>query len=267
MKFPSNLSMFCLWCLNFFSGRNFLYTTCIYVTSTVTNWNPFLFQCQTLNEEEIFEIQDRLSLFTLGWIHVSTCILSMASNCSLYFTCSFSLYASNFLKCWFHKNFEIFQWSYLFWVFISMPLFVSSKILHRLRLGVDVLYLYFWYPTGKKEKKKKRKKKKKKEAYSENDDCWKGQTLAWDQLVDYLTSVFLPLKPFLFFLWIFCWYLFWFFNHSVYYYFDLQTHPSQTCFMSSVDLHTHYSYQVTDGITWYMFPGFRCFSLSWRICW
>lgn len=24
----------------------------------------------------------------------------------------------------------------------------------------------------------------------------------------------------------------------------LQTHPSQTCFMSSVDLHTHYSYQV-----------------------
>ncbi|KZV33416.1 hypothetical protein F511_38633 [Dorcoceras hygrometricum] len=25
---------------------------------------------------------------------------------------------------------------------------------------------------------------------------------------------------------------------------DLQTHPTQTCFMSSVDLHTHYSYQV-----------------------
>ena len=24
-----------------------------------------------------------------------------------------------------------------------------------------------------------------------------------------------------------------------------QTHPSQTCFMSSVDLHTHYSYQVS----------------------
>lgn len=24
----------------------------------------------------------------------------------------------------------------------------------------------------------------------------------------------------------------------------LQTHPSQGCFMSSVDLHTHYSYQV-----------------------
>lgn len=28
-------------------------------------------QCQTLNEEEIFEVQDRLSLFPLGWIHVS----------------------------------------------------------------------------------------------------------------------------------------------------------------------------------------------------
>ncbi|KAK6930241.1 USP8 dimerization domain [Dillenia turbinata] len=26
--------------------------------------------------------------------------------------------------------------------------------------------------------------------------------------------------------------------------FTLQTHPSQTCFMSSIDLHTHYSYQV-----------------------
>lgn len=25
---------------------------------------------------------------------------------------------------------------------------------------------------------------------------------------------------------------------------DIQTHPTQTCFMSSVDLHTHYSYQV-----------------------
>lgn len=28
-------------------------------------------QCQTLNEEEIFEVQDKLSLFPLGWIHVS----------------------------------------------------------------------------------------------------------------------------------------------------------------------------------------------------
>lgn len=26
----------------------------------------------------------------------------------------------------------------------------------------------------------------------------------------------------------------------------IQTHPSQSCFMSSVDLHTHYSYQVTN---------------------
>lgn len=28
-------------------------------------------QCQTLNEEEIFDIQDKRSLFPLGWIHVS----------------------------------------------------------------------------------------------------------------------------------------------------------------------------------------------------
>jgi len=28
-------------------------------------------QCQTTNEEEIFEVQDKRSLFPLGWIHVS----------------------------------------------------------------------------------------------------------------------------------------------------------------------------------------------------
>jgi len=36
-------------------------------------------QCQTLNEEEIFEVQDRLSLFPLGWIHThptQTCFMS-----------------------------------------------------------------------------------------------------------------------------------------------------------------------------------------------
>ncbi|CAN6726566.1 unnamed protein product [Malus baccata var. baccata] len=35
--------------------------------------------CQTLNEEEIFEVQDRLSLFQLGWIHThpsQTCFMS-----------------------------------------------------------------------------------------------------------------------------------------------------------------------------------------------
>nr|XP_027192616.1 AMSH-like ubiquitin thioesterase 3 isoform X2 [Cicer arietinum] len=31
--------------------------------------------CQTLNEEEIFEVQDGLSLFPLGWIHLSTRLL------------------------------------------------------------------------------------------------------------------------------------------------------------------------------------------------
>lgn len=31
----------------------------------------FVNQCQTTNEEEIFEVQDKQSLFPLGWIHVS----------------------------------------------------------------------------------------------------------------------------------------------------------------------------------------------------
>ncbi|KMS94695.1 hypothetical protein BVRB_016200, partial [Beta vulgaris subsp. vulgaris] len=29
-----------------------------------------MLECQTLNEEENFEVQDRESLFPLGWIHV-----------------------------------------------------------------------------------------------------------------------------------------------------------------------------------------------------
>lgn len=41
----------------------------------------FIGQCQTLNEEEIFEVQDSLSLFPLGWIHVSA-PLSLAINYS-----------------------------------------------------------------------------------------------------------------------------------------------------------------------------------------
>jgi STAM-binding protein len=35
--------------------------------------------CQTINEEEMFEVQDRLSLFPLGWIHThptQTCFMS-----------------------------------------------------------------------------------------------------------------------------------------------------------------------------------------------
>ncbi|XP_028123304.1 long chain base biosynthesis protein 1-like [Camellia sinensis] len=30
--------------------------------------------CQTLNEEEIFEVQDKYSLFPFGWIHVSVTV-------------------------------------------------------------------------------------------------------------------------------------------------------------------------------------------------
>lgn len=32
--------------------------------------------------------------------------------------------------------------------------------------------------------------------------------------------------------------------NSKFFLFSFQTHPSQTCFLSSVDLHTQYSYQV-----------------------
>lgn len=38
-------------------------------------------------------------------------------------------------------------------------------------------------------------------------------------------------------------------NSSVFFISVFQTHPSQSCFMSSVDLHTQYSYQVTNIIT------------------
>ena len=34
-------------------------------------------------------------------------------------------------------------------------------------------------------------------------------------------------------------------NLMLFWYLFFQTHPTQTCFMSSVDLHTHYSYQVS----------------------
>lgn len=36
---------------------------------------------------------------------------------------------------------------------------------------------------------------------------------------------------------------------------NLQTHPTQSCFMSSIDVHTHYSYQV-DYIHYSSFPVF-----------
>lgn len=35
----------------------------------------------------------------------------------------------------------------------------------------------------------------------------------------------------------------------------LQTHPTQSCFMSSIDVHTHYSYQVEN---FFIFRLFNC---------
>lgn len=43
-------------------------------------WLFFLdFQCQALHEEEIYALQDELSLFPLGWIHVRTNISPLSS--------------------------------------------------------------------------------------------------------------------------------------------------------------------------------------------
>lgn len=46
------------------------YCFCYYFSLTVVECITFN-QCQTTNEEEIFEVQDKRSLFPLGWIHVS----------------------------------------------------------------------------------------------------------------------------------------------------------------------------------------------------
>lgn len=57
----------------------------------------FNVQCQTLNEEEIFEIQDKGSLFQLGWIHVSVLTDFLPSYCYLYcwFTCNLQFNFTN----------------------------------------------------------------------------------------------------------------------------------------------------------------------------
>jgi hypothetical protein len=43
-------------------------------------------QCQATNEEEIFEVQDKASLFTLGWIHVSSASQMVAVDCSSWYS-------------------------------------------------------------------------------------------------------------------------------------------------------------------------------------
>jgi STAM-binding protein len=54
-----------------FTGLFFV--TAINYTSTAVILNLYFlfYQCQTTNEEEIFDVQDKQSLFPLGWIHVS----------------------------------------------------------------------------------------------------------------------------------------------------------------------------------------------------
>lgn len=104
----------------------------------------FDLQCETLNEEDIFEVQDKRSLFPLGWIHVSGHIYSL------------------------------------------LP---------------DIKFAE-WYKVL----------------------------------------------------------VFWSFRHIIF-----QTHPSQSCFMSSVDLHTHYSYQVRLSIK-YCYSYFYFYLRKYLIC-
>lgn len=52
-----------------------------------TDFIILLEQCQTTHEEEIFEVQDKRSLFPLGWIHVSFQILCL-EELSHYEICS-----------------------------------------------------------------------------------------------------------------------------------------------------------------------------------
>ncbi|KAJ6868477.1 Associated molecule with the SH3 domain ofAM 1 isoform 3 [Populus alba x Populus x berolinensis] len=54
------------------------YCFCYYISLTVVECITFN-QCQTTNEEEIFEVQDKRSLFPLGWIHThptQSCFMS-----------------------------------------------------------------------------------------------------------------------------------------------------------------------------------------------
>ncbi|KAK8548531.1 hypothetical protein V6N12_061443 [Hibiscus sabdariffa] len=49
--------------------------------------------CSTLNEEEIFEVQDKLSLFPLGWIHVDIFLVAFCVS-------SFGLWMPESLANW-----------------------------------------------------------------------------------------------------------------------------------------------------------------------
>jgi STAM-binding protein len=40
--------------------------------------------CETENEEELFDIQDKHDLITLGWIHVSLIVITTLDNCNNY---------------------------------------------------------------------------------------------------------------------------------------------------------------------------------------
>lgn len=77
----------------------FIFQSAIFYILLAVLHNQCLYlQCQTLNEEEIFEVQDRLSLFPLGWIHVSDTVASFGISFCCSCSCSGNHYI-HFLIC------------------------------------------------------------------------------------------------------------------------------------------------------------------------
>ena len=53
-------------------GRSDVYhLVCLAKLVKTCTFDRILVQCETLNEEELFDIQEQRGLFQLGWIHVS----------------------------------------------------------------------------------------------------------------------------------------------------------------------------------------------------
>ena len=63
-------------CLFFFQNHGELIITHLLIPKQ----NGTADSCTTQNEEEIFDYQDQHDLITLGWIHVSLCVLGYGSH-------------------------------------------------------------------------------------------------------------------------------------------------------------------------------------------
>uniref|UniRef100_R7W3A6 MPN domain-containing protein n=1 Tax=Aegilops tauschii TaxID=37682 RepID=R7W3A6_AEGTA len=125
--------------------------------------------CEATNEEELFEVQDKGSLFTLGWIHPIRSMLPNCGQCFMHFPYTMEG-AVKLLPC----DHEVTG---------SSP---GNSLLQECRERLRII-----------------------------DPKWPMAS----SIVDRLLSSLIVCFPF-------------------------QTHPTQSCFLSSIDLHNHYSYQV-----------------------